>query len=186
MKKRTKILIAVIIILSIVSLLILFAFPIVDANSPYSFATKWGSRGTGDGQFSAPQGVAVDSSNNVYVVDVNNDRVQKFNSNGNFITKWGSAGTGHGQFDVPEDVAVDLSNNVYVVDTSKIQKFNSNGNFITIWGSRGTGDGQFDHARGIDVDTSNNVYVADSQNDRIQKFVPPHHTIFDILMSRIR
>ena len=37
-------------------------------------------------------GVAVDSSDNVYVVERNNHRIQKFDSNGMFITKWGSFG----------------------------------------------------------------------------------------------
>jgi hypothetical protein len=45
-----------------------------------SFITKWGSNGTGDGQFSYAGSVAVDSSGNVYVADV--DRVQKFTSDG--------------------------------------------------------------------------------------------------------
>ena len=31
------------------------------------FITTWGSNGRGDGQFSRPEGVAVDSSGNVYV-----------------------------------------------------------------------------------------------------------------------
>ena len=36
-----------------------------------------------------PNGIAVDSSGNVYVADADNNRIQKFNSNGTFITKWG-------------------------------------------------------------------------------------------------
>ena len=107
--------------------------------------TKWGSYGSGDGQFNAPSGVAVDSSGNVYVADTDNHRIQKFNSSGGFITKWGSSGSGDGQFNYPYGVAVDSSGNVYVADTSndRIQKFNSTGGFITKWGSYGSGDGQF-------------------------------------------
>ena len=40
--------------------------------------TRWGGRGTGDGQFDVPAGIAVDSAGDVYVVDSENDRVQKF------------------------------------------------------------------------------------------------------------
>jgi tripartite motif-containing protein 71 len=64
----------------------------------YSFVRKWGSDGTGDGQFNYPYGVALDSSGNVYVADSGNNRVQKFNSDGTFISKWGSKGIGDGQF----------------------------------------------------------------------------------------
>ena len=43
-----------------------------------TFLTKWGSWGSGDGQFKYPYGVAVDSSGNVYVADTGNNRIQKF------------------------------------------------------------------------------------------------------------
>jgi tripartite motif-containing protein 71 len=92
---------------------------------PPSFITKWGSKGEGDGQLNIPQAVAVDSSDNVYVADAINDRIQKFDSEGTFITKWGSRGTEDGQFDRPSGVAVDSSGNVYVADAfnHRIQKF---------------------------------------------------------------
>ena len=38
-----------------------------------------GRMGSGDGQFRFPQGIAVDASGNVYVTDIFNYRVQKFN-----------------------------------------------------------------------------------------------------------
>ena len=43
-----------------------------------TFITKWGSLGSGDGQFNEPGGVAVDALGNVYVGDSNNFRIQKF------------------------------------------------------------------------------------------------------------
>ena len=141
-------------------------------NSTGTFITKWGSQGTGDGQFGAYiNGLAADSSGNIYVGDYANNRIQKFNSSGTFITKWGSYGTGDGQFKAITGVAVDLSGNIYVSDSSNncIQKFNSSGTFITKWGSYGTGDGQF-YSPYVAVDSSGNVFVADFNNHRIQKF----------------
>ena len=45
----------------------------------------WGTvTGNGAGQFKNPQGVAVDSSGNVYVADTDNDRIQKFSSDGTY------------------------------------------------------------------------------------------------------
>ena len=63
---------------------------------------------------------------NVYVSDYNNNRVQKFTSNGLFAVTWGTAGTGDGQFSATlGNVAVAPDGSVYVVDggISRIQKF---------------------------------------------------------------
>jgi hypothetical protein len=142
--------------------------------------TQWGSAGSGNGQFHGPGGVATDLSENVYVVDTLNDRIQKFDRRGNFLTTWGSPGSGNGQFDFggpffsvsPAGVATDGSGNVYVADFSnnRIQKFDGSGHFLTAWGSAGSGNGQFYGPGGVATDLSGNVYVADTLNDRIQKF----------------
>ena len=44
------------------------------------------------------RGIAFDSSGNLYVADTDNNRIQKFDSNGNFITKWGSFGCSLGVY----------------------------------------------------------------------------------------
>ncbi|AKB28435.1 hypothetical protein MSSIT_1716 [Methanosarcina siciliae T4/M] len=138
----------------------------------YTFVSKWGYYGGGDGQFNLPYSVAVDSSGGVYVDDYINRRIQKFDSEGTFLTKWGSYGSGDGQFDLPYGVAVDSSDNVYVGDmwNHRIQKFDSEGTFLTKWGSYGSDDGQLHNVCGVAVDSSGNVYAADTENNRIQKF----------------
>ena len=136
------------------------------------FVTKWGSYGSGDGEFDNPFGIAIDSAGNVYVADTWNHRIQKFTSAGEFVTKWGSYGSGDGEFDNPFGIAIDSAGIVYVVDTwnHRIQKFTSSGTFITKWGGEGSGDGELFNPNGIAIDSAGNVYVADDGNDRIQKF----------------
>jgi len=56
------------------------------------FITKWGSHGTGDGQFSLDNmegawGIAVDAQGNIYVTDSNLNRVQKFTPSGQFVPR---------------------------------------------------------------------------------------------------
>ena len=54
------------------------------AGYSYEFVTKWGSQGSGDGQFGELEGVAVDRNGNVYTADQVNSSVQQFTSAGSF------------------------------------------------------------------------------------------------------
>jgi len=134
---------------------------------------------TGDpNPLSGPISVAADSQDNLYVVDANNARIQKFDPNGQFLAMWGRQGAGDGEFSFTfggswyGGVAVDGQGQVYVADpiNKRIQKFDSNGQFLTKWGSFGAGDDQFSQPAGAAVDGEGNVYVADYGNNRIQKF----------------
>ena len=156
--------------------------------------------GSGDSQFDSPRGIIIDSSNNLYVVDKSNDRIQKFNPAGIFqgwmgkCTSGGScdvgnqrsngfscsdagcsglgSGSNDGQFNFPLGITVDSSNNLYVSDAfnARVQKFNSAGVFQDKFGSSGTGDGQFKSPSGIAVDGFGDMYVVDSSNHRVQIF----------------
>ena len=75
------------------------------AYGAWVYEGKWGTGGTGDGEFNRPAGVALAPNGNVYVADSRNDRVQYFTATGSFLGKWGSTGKGNGQFDYPTDVA---------------------------------------------------------------------------------
>ncbi len=141
----------------------------------YLFLDKWGSRGSGNGQFNSPTDVDMNpSTGNVFVADWINNRIQVFDSSGTFITKFGTLGSGNGQFNQPVGVAVNpITGSIYVVDAGndRIQVFDSTGNFIMKWGSFGSGNGQFNNAVGVAVNPSTGgVYVADQLNDRIQVF----------------
>jgi DNA-binding beta-propeller fold protein YncE/lysophospholipase L1-like esterase len=154
-----------------VLLVVLFNAVIIQPASAnvYGFVTKWGSNGTGNGQFNYPIGIALDPSGGyVYVTDQQNHCVQKFDSNGNFITAWGSQGNGNGQFSNPVGVAVDKSGNVYVADEVSIQKFDGNGNFIATL-VRVSLAGYSVSPVGVAVDGSGNIYFADGNNNTVFK-----------------
>jgi sugar lactone lactonase YvrE len=155
-------------------------------NSGFSDSTD----GTGaTAMFFGPIGVSVDSSGNVYVADMNNQKIRKISPAGNVTTLAGgnqgfndsTDGTGAtAQFSSPQGVAVDNSGNVYVSDggNNKIRKITSAGNVSTLAGSNngfsdstdGTGaTAQFSSPQGVAVDNSGKVYVADVNNQRIRK-----------------
>jgi len=95
-----------------------------------TYITQWGDVGSGDGQFGisyyhGPYDIVVDGNGNVYVVDTENDRIQKFTSNGTYLNQWGDEGSGAGQFNDPIGIAVDENDNIYIADTlnRRIQVF---------------------------------------------------------------
>ncbi len=149
-----------------------------------------------DGQLDNPHGTAVDAAGNLYVADVLNHRIQKFDPTGEFLLKWGlepnpslphdvpyrmastpgfagsAMGTGEGEFKYPLDVAVGPAGLVYVVDRGnhRIQKFTPTGDFLASWGELGNEPGQFANPRGIAVAQDGTVFVTDSDNHRVQAF----------------
>ena len=160
------------ILLLVAALLVVVLFQGVQAKETYTYLTEWGEKGTFLGEFNTSTGVAVDSAGNVYVADYQNNRIQKFTSNGRYVASWGRAGSAEGEFNRPSDVAVDLSGDVYVADSynNRIQKFRPDGSLYFSFGTNGTEPGQFNQPESVTVDSIGNIYVADRLNNRIQKF----------------
>ena len=117
--------------------------------------------------------MAVDASGNVYVADINNDRIQKFDSSGGYLTNGAATAAATASSIYPRGVTVDAAGNVYVADTGnhRIQKFDSSGDYLGQWGSNGSGDGQFNSPdrRGQPTPPAASM-CSDSDNNRIQKF----------------
>ena len=96
------------------------------------YLSKFGSYGSGDGQFHGPLGLCFNSKGLLYVVDHSNHRIQVFRENV-FLFKFGSNGPNPGQFKIPCCIAVDSSDQVYVTDyvaDGGISVFSEDGHFI--------------------------------------------------------
>ena len=120
----------------------------VTANNSHKvlvFSTKgellrsWGGEGEDDGQFRFPATIDIDAAGNVYVVDVLNARVQKFDAAGTHLLTIGSLGGKAGTFFRPKGVAVDAGGSIYVSDSflGVIQVFNPAGEFQYVIGEDG-------------------------------------------------
>jgi sugar lactone lactonase YvrE len=103
-----------------------------------AYLAQFGGLGSGDGQFTLPQGVAVDPvSNDVYVADTGNNRVQRFTDAGSFVSQVGTpGGSGDGEFLRPRRLATDSLGRLYVVDANnaRIQRFAATGAFESVFG----------------------------------------------------
>ena len=141
-------------------------------------------------QLNSPRGVAVDSAGNIYIADINNDRVRKVDAGGTISTFAGTGSGGYNGDGIPantakvsgvHDVAVDTAGNVYIGDqgNSRIRKVDtSTGLISTVAGSGNggfSGDGGLATAADLSgpsspvVDAGGNLYFADIGNNRIRK-----------------
>ena len=131
------------------------------------------------GTFYEPWDVAIAPDGSVYVADLWNSRVQKFDEEGNFVTMWGgfsdsgqAARGAEGRFYGPRGVAVDDDGQVYVSDTGnkRVQVFDADGTFVAQFGGGGLLDGNLDEPVGIAVTGEGEIVVVDTWNGRIQVF----------------
>ncbi|HEX5975825.1 MAG TPA: LamG-like jellyroll fold domain-containing protein, partial [Nitrososphaeraceae archaeon] len=136
----------------------------------FKFAYKFGTEGTGNGQFLDPHDVSFDSSGNVFVPDRDRNDIQKFTHEGVFLSKFGGLGSGPGQFNFPYSIAHDSNNNIYVSDreNNRIQKLTSDGVFITELKSINGKNFVMPEDLAFDF-TNGDLYITDTGNNRIVK-----------------
>jgi hypothetical protein len=144
-----------------------------------------GISGAGTGQFSSPQGIAIDNNpasesyGDFYVADSRNSRVEKFDPAGDFLLTFGkgvnlltkgdvctsgeseNCGAGESGFELGEfaglggGLAVDTAGTVYVGDFGRVEKFSPEGVFVSQWVT-GEGAGP---VSSLAVNSTNEVFV---------------------------
>lgn len=141
-----------------------------------TYSSAFGSLGSGNGQLNRPIGVATDAKGNVWVVDRENNRVEKFNEKGEYLSQFGTKGSGNGQFNEPQNIAVTKDGNgnevLWVTDAlnHRVEEFTEKGEYLRQFGSEGSGPGQFVEPWGIAVSPEGNIWVSDSRYYRIEEF----------------
>lgn len=134
-----------------------------------------------------PQGLAVDTSGNLYIADTYNNRIRKV-SGGTITTVAGNGSSGFSgdgdpatsaTLDYPWGLTCDAAGNLYISDNgnNRIRKV-SGGIIATVAGNGNntfSGDGglavnaSLSDPFGVAVDAAGNLYIADSGNFRIRK-----------------
>ena len=154
-----------------------------------TFAGKMGESGSADGvgsaaRFWAPEGLAIDASDNLYVGDTANQTIRKIAPDGTVTTLDGTAGTPPGSVDGvgpaaifhgPSGVAVDASGNVYTGgwEARAVRKITPDGTVTTIAGmfpesawTDGVGAAaRFQNSLSFAVDAKGVVWVVDVADD---------------------
>jgi len=147
-------------------------------------------------QLSGPSGLAVDSSDNLYIADNGNNIIRKVDTAGIITTVAGTPGsmgyagdggpaTASGAYlHAPVDVAVDDSGNIYISDNGNnvIREVNATGIITTIAGNNNAGAGysgdggsatavpaQVNNPSGVAEDSYGNIYIVDQNNNMIRE-----------------
>lgn len=153
--------------------------PIANVYRFGSDISYFGKEGTGDGEFGFPNDVDVDSSGNIYVLDMHKNCIQKFSPSGVFIKKIGSYGSMDGQFIFTDPATPGAYGGGFRIHQDKlvvadmynhrIQILDLDGNMISKFGSYGSGNNNFYYVSGVDIGPDGFVYVADRGNARLKK-----------------
>lgn len=139
------------------------------------FVRQWGVQGNLPGQFSRPQGLAVDSAGHLWVADACNHRIQVFDLKGSkveLLKIWGSQGDQAGQLHTPYGILIDSDDTVLICEygNHRVQRFSVDGKSLELLGGHGREPGKFLHPWGIALDSQRRLHVLDTENFRVQRF----------------
>ena len=165
------------------------------------FATTNPTTPPSDNSLNLPYGVAVDSNDNLFVADTNNNRVLKFNApltdsqadqvfgQPDFTTNLPPATPSASSLNQPQGVALDLAGNLYVADTANYRALAYNAPLTNTDADHVYGQVNFASAveycvsvpaannlclpAAVSVDSQGVLYIADTEFDRVLLFYTP-------------
>jgi sugar lactone lactonase YvrE len=144
--------------------------------------------------FSAPSGICIDRTGNVYIAGFGGQNIRKITTEGIVLTVAGTGEMGYtdgpsklATFSSPRGICIDSKGNLFVGDcwNHRIRKIDTTGMVSTFAGGGKTGElvvndwkdgidttARFDAPCGLAIDKNDNIYVADANNSCIRKITP--------------
>jgi DNA-binding beta-propeller fold protein YncE len=126
----------------------------------------WGERGTGPGEFNTPHSIVIDASNNLYVADRANARVQVFDTDGNYKREfrfggppWSLCLTGGPQ------------QTMFIGSVGRVVKVDLDGKVLGSMGKFGRVAGTFDWVHGVACPDAHTVFAAQELSFRLDKLM---------------
>ena len=131
------------------------------------FLGKFGSYGTGRGQFNGPIAVVMDSNDRLIVSDWGNHRIQFLMTNGDWLSTIDGNGIGDHCFIHPWGLALDPQGNIHVAayGSNSIKVFTADGTFVRLYGNP-------IGPKGIAIDNEGYSLVSEGDGDCLSIFDP--------------
>jgi len=126
----------------------------------------WGDRGTRPGQFNTPHSIVMDRSQNLYVADRQNSRIQVFDTDGTFKQAWNLDNLTWSMCITPGQTQV-----IFVGSVGKVYKLDLTGRVLGTFGKLGRLPGWFDSIHAIACPDEKTVYIANEFSYRFDKVV---------------
>ncbi len=124
-------------------------------------------------KFTQVAGIAIDSSDRVYVFNRSEHPMIIFDNNGNFINSWGE-----GMFVTPHGICLSEDKYIFLADSGNhtVKKFTLNGKLLMTLGAEnipGEDGKPFNKPTDVSVSPSGHIYVSDGYGNRcVHKFDP--------------
>ncbi|MEW6735800.1 MAG: IPT/TIG domain-containing protein [Acidobacteriota bacterium] len=139
-----------------------------------------------------PEGIALDSINNIFIADTFNNRIRRIDASTGVITTVAGDGVAgfrgdqrpanEASFNLAADIAVDRDGNLFIADifNNRVRRREASSSTITTYagstsGQEFAGDGgpavnaKFFFPAGVALDQEGNLFIADSNNNRIRR-----------------
>lgn len=136
------------------------------------FKYKFGSRGTGPGEFEYPYGITSDESGKLYIADMKNNNISIFDKKGNFI-EYFNPKKEDDKIVSPSGIRI-FNQKVYVpeINTGNIKVFDLSGNTLLAIKIPAESFAATDSPNGIAIDRESNIYVSDTGRSRVLVYSP--------------
>jgi streptogramin lyase len=116
-----------------------------------TFFQSW--RSAAQRHFSGPLGIGIDEEGTLFLPDLANSRVLKFNNHGHLLKSWPAPQKAISADERPSWVSAEPDGSVFVAyfNTGRIEKFSSDGSWMTSWPAGNTPSGESSPITGFAV-----------------------------------
>lgn len=138
------------------------------------FMKSVGGFGWGKEQFDMPVDICAKSGLDIFVVDYNNQRIERYDKDLNYISSFYSNESNRDnlQFGYPRGISISIHGELTLIDSenNRLLRINSFGEPEFSFGDFAEGKGKLDNPFQIEIGADDRVYVSDKATDRIVVF----------------